>query len=106
MNGTLDMTVQSPQGPEFPVTEVAFVVIAIPRSLCGNQFHVGVTGHGNHGFGDDVVAVEEADGVVEDRTVDIGIGAGTGLKVDCNTGSGGKAILTEWALDGASHVNS
>jgi hypothetical protein len=74
MHGTSDMVVQAVEGGELFGAEVAFVGLAIPGTLCGDVFDVGMTREGQHRAGNDIVAVELVDHVVDLLAVEPGGG--------------------------------
>ena len=59
------MVVQAIEGVELSGAEVAFVGLAVPGALCGDGFDIGVAVESDHGAGNDVVAVELANHVVD-----------------------------------------
>jgi hypothetical protein len=76
----LDMIVQSIEGAEFSGTEVAFVSLSVPSPLGGNVFERGITREADHRAGDDVVAVELADHVIDFLAVETRGGTLTGFE--------------------------
>lgn len=76
------MAVEGLQSTELSIAEKTFVIITIPRLFRGNGLHVRVARHRDHGFRDDIVAVQAADGVVEALAIDVGVGTGAGLEMD------------------------
>jgi hypothetical protein len=72
MHRALDVVVQAVEGSELSGAEVAFVGLPVPGAFRGDGFDVRVAGESDHRAGDDVVAIECMDHVVNLLAIEAG----------------------------------
>ena len=65
MSRAPNVLVQGRKSVEFPITQVALIVLSIPCTFRSDHFLVVVAWHHQHGFGDDIVPVHSADHVID-----------------------------------------
>jgi hypothetical protein len=72
MYRTLDMVIQTVEGSELSCAEIAFVGPSIPGAIRGNGLHVRISGETNHRTGDDIVAIELVDHLIDFLAIEAG----------------------------------
>ena len=72
MYGTLDMVVQTVEGSELSCAEIAFVGPSIPGAIRGNGLDVGISGECDHRTGDDIIAIELVDHMIDFLAIEAG----------------------------------
>ena len=66
------MVIQTVEGSEFSCAEIASVGSSIPGAIRGNGLHVRISGETNHRTGDDIVAIELVDHLIDFLAIEAG----------------------------------